>query len=347
MEQDNQESIISSTPFAGFNSKATASCAYLCSEGEFLFLCRSQNSSFTSWIGKWSVPGGKLEGMETLHQGLIRELKEETGIDIKEQEILSSKTFYVRNERNDYILHNFFIKLNQRPLVHLNSEHTQFKWLCWHEARTSLPLIPNHLGPDIFEEEKKRIIQRDSIFEEISKYSLGLKRKHVELVEFNPSWIQAVTYLTNILNNQVSSILKIEHVGSTSVPGCIAKPILDLLVILTQDAEISKVINEIEQLGFIYKGDGIARVHGAVPDPNRHFFAFYDYKLLVDCIHLHVVREDSPEIDAKLSFRDILRSNSDLVDQYNDLKRSLKNSNLSRKAYSSAKTDFILRELVQ
>lgn len=189
------------------------------------------------------------------------------------------------------------------------------------------------------EQELKNV--REQFIQKFTECQLGLKRKHVMLVAYEPKWEEAYSFVANALLSVIAKAESIEAIGSTSIPGTIAKPILDIQLVLASREEILTHIPRIEQLGFTYKGDSIARMRNIEPDLDRHFFAYYDESQEVDYAHLHLVPAGSSEIKAKLDFRDRLRQNSDLVRAYNHLKIQLQDSGVDRYAYTVQKTDFI------
>ena len=121
----------------GFSLSAEAVGCYIEIDGKLLLL---QYSTEKVHVGKWDVPGGKLEENETPQEGAIRELFEETGIVLdqssKVQHVLS---LYIRGKL-DYIYHQFKIQLDQIPPVHLSSEHLNFIWASGQDLK-KLPLV--------------------------------------------------------------------------------------------------------------------------------------------------------------------------------------------------------------
>jgi len=108
-----------------------------------------------------------------------------------------------------------------------------------------------------------------------------------------------------------NSVLRIEHVGSTSVPGLAAKPIIDLDVIIADNACMDDVIRKLAAAGYIHEGDlGII---------GREAFR-YDAKPHLMKHHLYVCRESSGELYRHLTFRNYLRSHPDAVREYGSVK---------------------------
>lgn len=124
--------------------------------------------------------------------------------------------------------------------------------------------------------------------------------------------------------------LRIEHIGSTSVPGLAAKPIIDLAIALPVATARTEAIAPLVALGYVHRGE-----YGL---PGREFFTLGDPATF----HVHVVSEDSPHWAAWLTFRDALRNDPEICARYRDLKRELAQRHAGdRPAYTAAKTDFI------
>ncbi|MBZ5500294.1 MAG: GrpB family protein [Acidobacteriia bacterium] len=122
----------------------------------------------------------------------------------------------------------------------------------------------------------------------------------------------------------------VEHVGSTSVPGLAAKPIIDIMVVVPDPATGEKTIAPLTVLGYDY--------HGELGIPGRFYFA----KGRPRKHHLHMYPRCHPEIARLLLFRDYLRANPDAAHEYAKLKRALAEKfRDDREAYTEAKNDFI------
>ena len=105
--------------------------------------------------------------------------------------------------------------------------------------------------------------------------------------------------------------LRIEHVGSTSVPGLSAKPIIDIDTVIKDGSVLADVISRFEAIGYRHKGDlGIA---------GREAFA-YEGKTHLREHHLYVCPQDSPELKRHIAFRDYLRAHPEAVREYSRIK---------------------------
>ena len=155
----------------------------------------------------------------------------------------------------------------------------------------------------------------------------------VEIVDYDPRWPQVFEALRDRVWLAVSDVASgIEHVGSTSVPGLPAKPIIDIDVIVPAPEALRIAISRIETLGYRYVGDlGIEDRHAfrePVTDPPHN---------------LYVCLAGSRALRNHVAFRDYLRSHPESRAAYAALKRRLADEHSAdRLAYGVAKTDFIV-----
>jgi len=105
--------------------------------------------------------------------------------------------------------------------------------------------------------------------------------------------------------------LAIEHVGSTSVPGLSAKPIIDIDVVIRDDSLLKAAVSALEKAGYRHEGDlGI---------PGREAFR-YEGKDHLRRHHLYVCPRDSRELKRHIAFRDYLRAHPEAVRAYSRVK---------------------------
>lgn len=106
-------------------------------EGKFLLLKSHK------WLGKYVIPGGHIELGETMQQALIREIKEETDLDIYDieflifQEFIFDKTFW---QKGHYIFFDHTCKTNSTDVI-LNDEAEEYLWVTIDEG-LALPVDP-------------------------------------------------------------------------------------------------------------------------------------------------------------------------------------------------------------
>jgi 8-oxo-dGTP pyrophosphatase MutT (NUDIX family) len=142
------------TPPDHFHPKIEASGCHFVLGQRQLFLKR-QSSILDG--GTWGVPGGKLEKGESPKQAVMREVREETGIDLQPDSIQFLRTVYVRYPEMDFIYHMFQVALDDLPQVTIDPhEHVDFRWMTLDEALT-LPLIRG-------EDECLKLLYSDHLF---------------------------------------------------------------------------------------------------------------------------------------------------------------------------------------
>ena len=158
----------------------------------------------------------------------------------------------------------------------------------------------------------------------------------VEIADYDPGWPQAFAALRDRIAPVLGPLAaRIEHVGSTAVPGLPAKPVIDLDVVIAAGAELSEVIARLGTLGYRHEGDlGIA---------GREAFAS---PAGAPAHHLYVCTAGSRELARHLAFRDYLRSYPGQASAYAELKRSLaERFRTDRDAYGRGKAEFVEQAL--
>ncbi|OJV13131.1 MAG: hypothetical protein BGO27_02780 [Alphaproteobacteria bacterium 33-17] len=130
--------------------------------------------------------------------------------------------------------------------------------------------------------------------------------KKIEILPYNPAWVEMFEKEANLITTALQdNIMNIYHIGSTSVQGLYAKPIIDIILEVKNP---KTTITALENLGYKYKGE--------YNIPMRLYFA-------KDKFHLHVYPENHPEIELNIKFRDYLRENSGAREAYSNLKHNL------------------------
>jgi GrpB-like predicted nucleotidyltransferase (UPF0157 family) len=135
---------------------------------------------------------------------------------------------------------------------------------------------------------------------------------------------------TQLCNAIGVHIVAIEHIGSTSICGLSAKPIIDIAVAVQKLADVEKCIAPIGDVGYEYRGEsGI---------PGRHYFV----KGKPRTHHVHMVELDSDLWRSHLWFRDYLRQHTQAAKEYENLKMELAEKyKHNREAYTEGKSVFI------
>jgi len=125
-------------PPENFNPKVEVAACFITVDENVLFLKRQPHRSEPS---KWGIPGGKLEKGETAHQAVLREIKEETGLNLP-HDVEHLGTVYIRYPEVDFIYHMYGHDLEAYPaqVVIDPQEHEECRWMTLGEA-LELPLI--------------------------------------------------------------------------------------------------------------------------------------------------------------------------------------------------------------
>jgi GrpB-like predicted nucleotidyltransferase (UPF0157 family) len=155
--------------------------------------------------------------------------------------------------------------------------------------------------------------------------------KSVAVVEYDPAWPGAFRALARRATEAIGErLMAVEHVGSTSVPGLAAKPVVDLAVVVREE-DVPHAIERLAPLGYVYRGEqGIPGRHAfrSPPGEAKH--------------HLYVCVPESPGLRDHLLFRDHLRAHPDTARAYAGLKCRLATEHRDdRDAYQQAKSAFI------
>lgn len=168
----------------------------------------------------------------------------------------------------------------------------------------------------------------------------------VKIVDYDPQWPELYLKLEEIYKNHLDSLIKcVEHVGSTSVPGLAAKPIIDIDIVIESYTVFEEIKNRLAGLGYVYQGDlGIEDRHAFGRQDN--FVPWQEGRRPWLEHHLYVCPVFSKELQRHLALRDYLRRHPAKVQQYGDLKRDLATIFVGdRKGYTAAKTRFLEQTL--
>jgi GrpB-like predicted nucleotidyltransferase (UPF0157 family) len=155
----------------------------------------------------------------------------------------------------------------------------------------------------------------------------------VHLNEYNPEWENKFDYEKNQIIDAVGNeIAAVEHIGSTSIKGLKAKPIIDIMVGVDDLLSISTLIAPLSKIEFEY-----------VPKPELTDRRFFRKGLWgKGTCHLHICEFESTEWIEKLLFRDYLRKHPKAAEEYASLKSKLAAEyKYDRPAYTQQKEPFI------
>ncbi|STO06886.1 MULTISPECIES: GrpB family protein [Exiguobacterium] len=137
--------------------------------------------------------------------------------------------------------------------------------------------------------------------------------RRVEVVPYDPTWVARFEEEAGRLSRLFEgTVLAIHHIGSTSVPGLEAKPIIDIMPVVRAIEQVDELSGHMEALGYRSFGE-----HGI---PRRRFFAKGDD---VRTFHVHVFEAGDDGVTRHLAFREYLKAFPDVRAEYGDLKRTL------------------------
>lgn len=181
---------------------------------------------------------------------------------------------------------------------------------------------------------------------ELIDYHLGLRSNEVDLKTYHSDWFAAFEKVEKKLKTALDpkNLIRLEFIGSACLPGLPAKPVLDILIEFKDQEVFSKDIHRLEALGFEYKGDGIGRIYDA-EDPERYYFVLMDRTHTLALVHLHARKTGYPDIKELLLFRDTLKKNPNLVEEYKNLKEKFLQEGVSRYDYTKRKGEFVKKVL--
>ena len=139
-----------------------------------------------------------------------------------------------------------------------------------------------------------------------------MSTKRVIVLPYDEQWKEDFIKIRGEIQDALGQLaLSIEHVGSTSVTGLSAKPIIDIDVVIEDNSVLYSVITSLAKIGYHHEGN--LEIEG------REAFK-YDGKEHLRKHHLYVCPKDSPELKRHMAFRDYLRSHPEAVREYSLIK---------------------------
>ena len=139
-----------------------------------------------------------------------------------------------------------------------------------------------------------------------------LKPIPVILAAYNPDWPQMAASYAEQLRVLDRFLIIVHHIGSTAVPGLAAKPIIDLMPLVTDLADLDRERPRVEALGYDW--------HGELGILGRRYCTLSD-ETGKRIVQLHFFRADSPHAKRHIAFRDYLRAHPKVASAYENEKR--------------------------
>ena len=157
------------------------------------------------------------------------------------------------------------------------------------------------------------------------------------ILAYDPGWPAAFEAEATRLHAALETLaLRIEHHGSTAVPGLCAKPIIDIQISVATLQPLSAYSARLETIGYVH-----------VPHPDDSFCPFFHRPITwPHSHHVHLVESGGHEERRTLAFRDYLRDHRDVAVEYEHLKRTVAarigtTDPEAQQRYAMAKTDFV------
>lgn len=154
------------------------------------------------------------------------------------------------------------------------------------------------------------------------------------VVPHDPAWAEAFSREADALRHALGEReLDLHHIGSTAIPGILAKPIIDMLGVVEEIGIMDGCAETLRMLGYEVMGphgiEGRRYFRKSNPDGRRTH-------------HLHVFARGSVHVSRHLAFRDFLRSHPAKAAEYSDLKaRIIASGHVARDEYIKAKAPFV------
>jgi GrpB-like predicted nucleotidyltransferase (UPF0157 family) len=162
----------------------------------------------------------------------------------------------------------------------------------------------------------------------------------IVVVPYDPDWPERYTDEARKVRVALGNlVVRIDHVGSTSVPGLAAKPVIDIQVSVPSLHPLSLIAGPLSQVGYAH-----------IPDPDEEFERVYPCfrkpATWPSSHHIHVCAAGSEQERRHIAFRDYLRDHPETAAEYVDLKLRLVASHdgattESRERYAMSKTEFV------
>lgn len=155
----------------------------------------------------------------------------------------------------------------------------------------------------------------------------------VSIVPHDPSWKNKfLDEAARIREALGECVVAVHHIGSTSIPGILAKPVIDILVEVTRIDDVNEYVETMSCLNYESLGEhgieGRRYFRRSGPDGQRAF-------------HVHVFESGSKQVLQHIVFRDFLLAHPDKAREYSELKSRLIANGANRAEYQSLKIPFI------
>lgn len=197
---------------------------------------------------------------------------------------------------------------------------------------------------EVFPQDIENYLNGKNSFVQMIDYKTGtarimqLKAKDDILIQpYNPAWPKLAEAEINTIRRFTNQLpcVSIDHIGSTAVPGLASKPIVDIFIAVKSIREAKQWVKPLEALGYSFWDENPDKTHlrffkGMPPFGEKRTH------------HVHIVESTNDTLEQRILFRDILRRNVKIRQEYEVLKIKLSQTNpIDREAYTDSKSEFI------
>ena len=171
-----------------------------------------------------------------------------------------------------------------------------------------------------------------------NKSMIGLRRGIVKLVMHNPKWRQSFEHEQNKIRKVFGrNALEIQHVGSTAIPGILAKPIIDIALIVSSLQKAKRYEKKLKEIGYELKKNDTKK--------NRLFFTKGHEKKRTH--YLHIGKIGSGYAEDMILFRNYLCNHKDAAKKYSELKEKLARKYQNVREVYTAKKEKLIKEILR
>ncbi len=161
---------------------------------------------------------------------------------------------------------------------------------------------------------------------------LSMQKRIIEVVEYDVNWVDAFQLESIAIRSALNGLdISIHHIGSTSVPGLMAKPVIDILIETTDVAELDAYDDAMRAIDYVPQGElGI---------PGRRF---YPKGLYNRTHHIHAFNRGTQDVHRHLAFRNYLIAHPRVAHEYAVVKSRLAQTcDNDNDVYCDGKEDFV------
>src|SRR5260221_13707659 len=164
---------------------------------------------------------------------------------------------------------------------------------------------------------------------------LPYTKQPVEFQEYDPRAPEAAQYVIDLIQTHLPS-MTVEHIGSTAVPGCAGRGVIDLMILYDNEA-VEPILTQLDRLDFQW----VQRAND-LPDEWPKGMGAIQFQDHLFRLHIHIQPVDHPNVEEKRIFRDRLRSEPALLSAYIAHKQEiLARVTVDPNEYTSAKSGVV------